>query len=95
MDHQSTMEKMPVSMPKKRNAADIESTTHSTTTVTGRPKRGKYTSVACDGCKKKKIKCIPSEDNSCERCITGGLMCSVATNTGQVAKEEPDRSQYV
>uniref|UniRef100_A0A0D2Y9U1 Uncharacterized protein n=1 Tax=Fusarium oxysporum (strain Fo5176) TaxID=660025 RepID=A0A0D2Y9U1_FUSOF len=67
------MEKMPVSMPKKRNAADIESTTHSTTTVTGRPKRGKYTSVAC-----------------CERCITGGLMCSVATNTGQVAKEEPD-----
>ncbi|EGU86227.1 hypothetical protein FOXB_03249 [Fusarium oxysporum f. sp. conglutinans Fo5176] len=49
MDHQQTPEKMlekqSVSTPKKRNAADTES--NAETTVTGRSKRGKYTSVAC------------------------------------------------
>ncbi|KAF4962579.1 hypothetical protein FSARC_9357 [Fusarium sarcochroum] len=65
MDHQPTPEKMPeerpVSKPKKRNTTDEG---NAESTVGGRSKRGKYTSVACDDCKKKKLKCIPSEDNS-------------------------------
>ncbi|KAJ4244987.1 hypothetical protein NW762_014193 [Fusarium torreyae] len=84
-------EERPASKPKKRNAADGEGNAEST--AGGRSKRGKYTSVACDDCKKKKLKCIPSEDNSCERCISGGLTCTFATSAVQVSKEKPE--EYV
>ncbi|KAK2676938.1 Zn(2)-C6 fungal-type DNA-binding domain [Fusarium oxysporum f. sp. vasinfectum] len=79
-------EEHPVLKPKKRNSADAESVAD---TPAPRSKRGKYTSVACDDCKKKKLKCIPSEDNTCERCIAGGLTCTFATST-QATKEKPD-----
>ncbi|KAF6525429.1 hypothetical protein HZS61_011224 [Fusarium oxysporum f. sp. conglutinans] len=87
------LEKQSVSTPKKRNAADTES--NAETTVTGRSKRGKYTSVACGDCKKKKLKCIPSDDNSCERCIAGGLTCTFATSAAQVAKAKPEEGQHI
>ncbi|KAF5563799.1 hypothetical protein FPHYL_4996, partial [Fusarium phyllophilum] len=84
-------EEHPVLKPKKRNSADAESVGD---TPAPRSKRGKYTSVACDDCKKKKLKCIPSEDNVCERCIAGGLTCTFATST-QAAKEKPDDNQNI
>ncbi|KAF5686679.1 hypothetical protein FDENT_5682 [Fusarium denticulatum] len=84
-------EEHPVLKPKKRNSADAESVGD---TPAPRSKRGKYTSVACDDCKKKKLKCIPSEDNACERCIAGGLTCTFATST-QATKEKPDDSQNI
>ncbi|KAG7417671.1 hypothetical protein DER46DRAFT_118432 [Fusarium sp. MPI-SDFR-AT-0072] len=84
-------EEHPVLKPKKRNSADAESVAD---TPAPRSKRGKYTSVACDDCKKKKLKCIPSEDNTCERCIAGGLTCTFATST-QATKEKPDDNQNI
>ncbi|KAG5808881.1 hypothetical protein H9Q74_006451 [Fusarium xylarioides] len=84
-------EEHPVLKPKKRNSADAESVGD---TPAPRSKRGKYTSVACDDCKKKKLKCIPSEDNACERCIAGGLTCTFATST-QATKEKPDDNQTI
>ncbi|KAF4995937.1 hypothetical protein FGRMN_4791 [Fusarium graminum] len=87
MSKQPTPEKTPAPKPRKRNAADSETSD----TASGRTKRGKYTSVACsDDCKKKKLKCIPSQKSSCERCIASGLACTFATSTIQLAKEKPD-----
>ncbi|KAJ4114744.1 hypothetical protein NW768_011298 [Fusarium equiseti] len=75
-----------VSKPKKRNSADVDEATPGV-----RSKRGKYTSAACDDCKKKKLKCVPTGNNSCERCIAGGLACTFATTTIHVKdKDKPD-----
>ncbi|RFN52374.1 activator of stress protein 1 [Fusarium flagelliforme] len=75
-----------VSKPKKRNSADVDETTPGV-----RSKRGKYTSAACDDCKKKKLKCVPTENNSCERCMAGGLACTFATTTIHVKdKDKPE-----
>ncbi|KAI6762587.1 hypothetical protein HG530_008567 [Fusarium avenaceum] len=90
MSKQPTPEKTSAPRPKKRNTADSESAD----TASTRSKRGKYTSVACDDCKKKKLKCIPSQDSSCERCIAGGLVCTFATST-QTVKEKPDENQNI
>ncbi|KAH7144400.1 fungal-specific transcription factor domain-containing protein [Dactylonectria estremocensis] len=57
-----------------------------------RGKRGKYTSVACDECKKRKLKCIPVDDSSCQRCIDGGLVCVYAHGTSQT-KEKNESQQ--
>ncbi|RDA92126.1 hypothetical protein CP533_6091 [Ophiocordyceps camponoti-saundersi (nom. inval.)] len=51
-----------------------------------RPKRGKYTPVACDECKKRKLKCIPAGDAGCERCIAGGLACAYASGPPQASR---------
>ncbi|KAM0186341.1 hypothetical protein ACHAPI_011762 [Fusarium lateritium] len=56
MSKQPTPEKTPAPKPKKRNSADVDGAD----TASTRSKRGKYTSVACDECKKKKLKCIPT-----------------------------------
>ncbi|GJN78146.1 hypothetical protein PLIIFM63780_001639 [Purpureocillium lilacinum] len=40
-----------------------------------RSKRGRYTPVACNECKKRKLKCIPTGDDNCQRCIAGGIAC--------------------
>ncbi|KAJ4011864.1 hypothetical protein NW752_004261 [Fusarium irregulare] len=78
-----------VSKPKKRNSADAEESTPGV-----RSKRGKYTSAACDDCKKKKLKCVPTENNSCERCMAGGLACTFATTTIHVKdKDKPEEQQ--
>ncbi|KAM0237835.1 hypothetical protein ACHAP5_008904 [Fusarium lateritium] len=91
MSKQPTPEKTPAPKPKKRNSADVDGAD----TASTRSKRGKYTSVACDECKKKKLKCIPSQDNSCQRCIAGVLDCTFATSTIQLAKEKPDENQHI
>ncbi|KPM38523.1 hypothetical protein AK830_g8060 [Neonectria ditissima] len=57
-----------------------------------RGKRGKYTSVACDECKKRKLKCIPVDDTSCQRCVDGGLQCVYAHGASQAAKDKNERS---
>ncbi|KAL6925386.1 hypothetical protein FSST1_002660 [Fusarium sambucinum] len=93
MDEQTTPAKspsQPVAKARKRNTADTDSIPE--TVGTGRTKRGKYTSVACDDCKRKKLKCIPTADNSnCERCISGGMVCTLGTATVQPPKEKSDK----
>ncbi|KAF5657705.1 hypothetical protein FHETE_10267 [Fusarium heterosporum] len=91
MSKQPIPEKTPALKPRKRNVADSETGD----TASGRTKRGKYTSVACsDDCKKKKLKCIPSQDDSCERCSASGLACTFATSTIQLVKEKPDECVF-
>ncbi|KAK7403062.1 hypothetical protein QQX98_011173 [Neonectria punicea] len=60
-----------------------------------RGKRGKYTSVACDECKKRKLKCIPVDDSSCQRCIDGGLGCVYAHSAAQTTKEKNDSNHQL
>ncbi|KOS18064.1 Activator of stress protein 1 [Escovopsis weberi] len=58
--------------------------------------RGTYTSVACDGCKKRKLKCIPLEDKaSCERCHEKGLACQYthAHESSQASKSKSESRQ--
>ena len=47
-----------------------------------------------DDCKKKKLKCVPTENNSCERCMAGGLACTFATTTIHV-KDKDKPEEYV
>ncbi|KAM0374557.1 hypothetical protein ACHAPY_008176 [Fusarium culmorum] len=93
MDQQVVSEKspgQPAVKARKRNAADAESIPE--TVATGRSKRGKYTTVACDDCKKKKLKCIPTADDSnCERCVSGGLSCTFGTTTVQLPKDRSEK----
>ncbi|PHH75932.1 hypothetical protein CDD80_1928 [Ophiocordyceps camponoti-rufipedis] len=58
-----------------------------------RPKRGKYTPVACDECKKRKLKCIPAGDAGCERCIAGGLVCAYASGPPQASRRGNQNDQ--
>ncbi|SCB65057.1 unnamed protein product [Fusarium graminearum] len=93
MDQQAASEKspgQPAVKARKRNAADAESIPE--TVATGRSKRGKYTTVACDDCKKKKLKCIPTaDDRNCERCVSGGLSCTFGTTTVQLPKDRSEK----
>ncbi|KAF4506527.1 hypothetical protein G6O67_006603 [Ophiocordyceps sinensis] len=58
-----------------------------------RPKRGKYTPVACDECKKRKLKCIPAGHGGCERCIGGGLACAYASGPPPATKQRNQSEQ--
>ncbi|KAK8924339.1 hypothetical protein H634G_06473 [Metarhizium anisopliae BRIP 53293] len=60
-----------------------------------KPKRGKYTSVACNECKKKKLKCIPVNGSSCERCIAGGVHCVFAAVTPQSSKKKEESNHQM
>ncbi|KJZ75171.1 hypothetical protein HIM_05365 [Hirsutella minnesotensis 3608] len=71
--------------PQKRPAPGAE--------APRRPKRGKYTPVACDECKKRKLKCIPAGDGGCERCVTGGQVCAYASGTPQTVRQKHQSDQ--
>ncbi|KAM3503595.1 hypothetical protein MY11210_008657 [Beauveria gryllotalpidicola] len=59
-----------------------------------RMKRGKYTSLACNECKRRKLKCLPTHDgDSCERCIARKLMCIFAVNSPKGDKKRDDGNQ--
>ncbi|KAK2593074.1 hypothetical protein QQS21_009204, partial [Conoideocrella luteorostrata] len=61
-----------------------------------RPKRGKYTSVACNECKKRKLKCIPINDGtSCERCNGGGVECVFVAAPPQSIKKKGDSGYQI
>ncbi|KAI5457645.1 fungal-specific transcription factor domain-containing protein [Mariannaea sp. PMI_226] len=61
-----------------------------------RGKRGKYTSVACDECKKRKLKCIPVDESGCQRCIDGGLTCVYVPGANHPpAKEKIDSNTQI
>ncbi|KAF2026753.1 fungal-specific transcription factor domain-containing protein [Setomelanomma holmii] len=53
-----------------------------------RTKRAKYTSAACNECKRCKVKCIRmEEDADCQRCATMKVACIVVPTAVQSAKE--------
>ncbi|KAI0438013.1 putative fungal-specific transcription factor [Xylaria telfairii] len=54
-------------------------------------KRGKYTSVACEECKKRKLKCNSTSDVGCKRCIDGGLTCVYSRRPSQSSKTRIER----
>ncbi|KAL2672521.1 hypothetical protein Neosp_013233 [[Neocosmospora] mangrovei] len=82
------------SKPRKRNPTGSEAPADGS--AARRAKRGKYTSMACDECKKRKLKCIPSGDSNCERCIAGGLACVFAAAANQPPKDAKlDQSQHL
>ncbi|KAM3444968.1 hypothetical protein NHJ13734_000837 [Beauveria thailandica] len=59
-----------------------------------RMKRGKYTSLACNECKRRKLKCLPTHDgDSCERCIARKLMCIFAVNSPKGDKKRDEGNQ--
>ncbi|KAJ6789233.1 hypothetical protein PWT90_05077 [Aphanocladium album] len=59
-----------------------------------RTKRGKYTSLACNECKRRKLKCLPTADgSSCERCNARKLLCVFAVNSPKGDKRRDDGNQ--
>ncbi|OAA74151.1 Casein kinase II, regulatory subunit [Cordyceps fumosorosea ARSEF 2679] len=59
-----------------------------------RMKRGKYTSLACNECKRRKLKCLPTADgDSCERCINRKLLCIFAVNSPKGDKKRDEGNQ--
>lgn len=44
-----------------------------------------------DECKKRKLKCIPVDESSCQRCIDGGLSCVYAQGASHAAREKSDK----
>ncbi|ATY60895.1 Casein kinase regulatory subunit [Cordyceps militaris] len=74
------------SAPLPKRTAPAESTEN-----TPRMKRGKYTSLACNECKRRKLKCLPNADgDSCERCNTRKLLCIFAVNSPKGDKKRDD-----
>ncbi|KAF2823943.1 hypothetical protein CC86DRAFT_238380, partial [Ophiobolus disseminans] len=62
----------------------------------GRAKRAKYTSAACNECKRCKVKCIRiGEDVNCQRCSSMGLQCIIIPSAAQTAKEADKKSQML
>ncbi|RYP67475.1 hypothetical protein DL770_008616 [Monosporascus sp. CRB-9-2] len=63
---------------------------------TRRLKRGKYAAVACDDCKRRKLKCLPGDSNEdCQRCLSSGTTCVYSTtgrgSDGPHAAKEKDQ----
>ncbi|KAF4465340.1 activator of stress 1 [Fusarium albosuccineum] len=74
--------------PRKRNTSGAGADGGGGDASAGRrAKRSKYTSMACDECKKRKLKCIPTDDANCERCVAGGLACAFASAPAPAPKE--------
>ncbi|CAK7208157.1 hypothetical protein SCUCBS95973_000006 [Sporothrix curviconia] len=88
---------MDTASPTVGQAATPPASVHSRKRPVGddfrRGKRGKYTAVACDECKKKKLKCIPTEETACQRCVVEELACVYAPCSRQTSKN--DRSQEI
>ncbi|EFW98471.1 fungal specific transcription factor domain containing protein [Grosmannia clavigera kw1407] len=60
---------------------------------TSRAKRGKYTSAACNLCKKRKLRCVPSQDGgSCQRCAGAELLCVFDAPSRQAGREKTENS---
>ncbi|KAF2175136.1 fungal-specific transcription factor domain-containing protein [Zopfia rhizophila CBS 207.26] len=71
-------------------------------TETQRSKRAKYTSAACNQCKKSKLKCIRRDNESdCQRCLSIGAPCVFVPGVSNSAKDKDkqkdkeDGSQYM
>ncbi|XPS75459.1 hypothetical protein M3J07_007536 [Ascochyta lentis] len=63
------------------------------TPETSRSKRAKYTSAACNECKRCKVKCIRLDDHAvCQRCSAMNIACVVVPSATQTAKEK-DKSK--
>ncbi|PSN71389.1 hypothetical protein BS50DRAFT_282037 [Corynespora cassiicola Philippines] len=57
-------------------------------------KRAKYTTVACNQCKKGKIKCIRQEhENACQRCATMGAQCIIMPSSTQSNRKRDRRGR--
>ncbi|KAF6840312.1 fungal specific transcription factor [Colletotrichum plurivorum] len=57
-----------------------------------RAKRAKYTPVACNECKKRKLKCIREEHQTvCRRCLSNGAECVFAPGPLQTPLKDRDR----
>ncbi|SCV58280.1 uncharacterized protein FFB14_15539 [Fusarium fujikuroi] len=68
----------------------IGSIAESATSSNQRSKRAKYAPVACNECKKKKLKCVREEgDEICKRCDVNKVECIFAP-TAQPAKEDAE-----
>ncbi|KAG8411021.1 hypothetical protein J3459_022531 [Metarhizium acridum] len=88
------------SSPVSNQAADVEPPKRPvppnlSSEAAPKPKRGKYTSVACNECKKKKLKCIPVNGSSCERCTAGGVNCVFAAVTPQSSKKKDESNHQM
>ncbi|TVY77975.1 putative transcriptional regulatory protein [Fusarium oxysporum f. sp. cubense] len=71
----------------------IGSIAESATSSNQRSKRAKYAPVACNECKKKKLKCVREEgDEICKRCDVNKVECIFAP-TAQPAKEDAEPSR--
>ncbi|KAH6954081.1 hypothetical protein BKA56DRAFT_603857 [Ilyonectria sp. MPI-CAGE-AT-0026] len=81
----------PAPKARKRNTAGADADTNSE--ILQPLKRGKYTSIACDECKKRKLKCIPAGDSKCVRCISTGLTCVFASRSSRAVKDKHVDSQ--
>ncbi|KAH7110169.1 fungal-specific transcription factor domain-containing protein [Dactylonectria macrodidyma] len=81
----------PAPKARKRNTAGADADTNSE--IIQPLKRGKYTSIACDECKKRKLKCIPAGDSKCERCVSTGLTCVFASRSSRAVKDKHVDSQ--
>ncbi|OBS28350.1 hypothetical protein FPOA_02289 [Fusarium poae] len=70
------------------------STAESSELSNRRTKRAKYAPVACDTCKKRKLKCEREEgEHACRRCATNNAECVFATpTTTHSSNENNDRS---
>ncbi|KAH6955610.1 fungal-specific transcription factor domain-containing protein [Ilyonectria sp. MPI-CAGE-AT-0026] len=82
----------PAPKARKRNTAGADGDTNSE--ILQPLKRGKYTSIACDECKKRKLKCIPAGDSKCERCISTGLTCVFASRSSRAVKDKHVDQQF-
>ncbi|KAF4440938.1 hypothetical protein F53441_12157 [Fusarium austroafricanum] len=63
------------------------------TTSTQRSKRAKYAPVACNECKKKKLKCVREEgDEICKRCFANKVECVFAPAPSNQPREDNEPS---
>ncbi|KIL85316.1 hypothetical protein FAVG1_11271 [Fusarium avenaceum] len=67
-------------LPINRKRSNVSSTTESATPSLQRNKRAKYASVACNECKKRKLKCVRDDgDEKCKRCAANSAECFFTT----------------
>ncbi|KAH8723114.1 hypothetical protein GQ44DRAFT_741244 [Phaeosphaeriaceae sp. PMI808] len=60
-----------------------------------RSKRARYTAVACNECKKRKLKCIGGgEGVICGRCVAGGMTYVYVSDSSHTATGDKDNDKY-
>ncbi|KAH6886265.1 fungal-specific transcription factor domain-containing protein [Thelonectria olida] len=80
--------------PQSSAAASAKRGAHPSTD-NRRSKRAKYAPVACNECKKKKLKCIREDhDEACRRCIAGDNLCIFTVNHQQQQQQRQRQNHH-
>lgn len=87
MDENNDVRAVQSAAKHARNGTDSD-------TAVPRAKRAKYAAIACDQCKKRKVRCIQDAEGHCQRCQSYGFDCVFSHGQPQQSQDDDVNDRF-